>query len=513
MNNYSHPVRLWLRLLSAAWLLLGLTGLLRGQIQSLGPAVNSPYKELLPRISPDGRSLYFVREGHPEAPSKTHQEVWLSVRDARGRWQPARRLPPPINGSTSSAVFGLTPDGNTLVLRNTAPDAPPDQPRLALATRTGPDEWATPQPQYFEPFIRKSTTSSFFLANDGRTLLLEFEGEDSNGMQDLYVSFLQDNGTWSRPLNLGSVVNTTEYEVAPFLASDLKTLYFASNGHPGLGSLDLFVTTRLDESWQNWSPPRNLGAPLNTPGMDAYFSLTAAGDTAYFCSSTPDGNVDIFKMALPTELRPRPVLLVSGTVRSSADGQPVAAAIRYTDLQTGQLLGVARTEPQTGRYQIALPAGSDYDLYARAPRHLGRHERLDLTREQRFRQVPLDLELVPLAPGNRLRLNNLFFDSGSNQLQEQSRSELAALYEVLVQHPQLRIELAGHTDSTGSAERNQKLSQQRAEHVRDWLIRQGIPPARLQARGYADTQPVAPNRTPEGRALNRRVECVVLAID
>lgn len=482
----------------------------------LDKAINSPSKDLLPRISPDGKSLYFVRMGHPQnfTQKADDQDIWVAERDAPDKpWRPATLLPFPVNNVRPNAVFGLTPDGNTLVLLNAYERDPARNRGLAFAHRKGPKEWSEPFTPAFEPFERKSANTSFFLANDGRTLLMEFEGEDTNGFQDLYVSFLQDNGVWSKPLNLGSVINTMEYETSPFLASDMRTLYFGSSGHEGQGSVDIFVSTRLDDTWQNWSAPRNLGPPINTPNFDAYFSIAAAGDSAYYGTTVGPVNVDIYRVAMPPDLRPKPVQLVSGKVSDSETGKPVMASIRYTDLKTGILLGVARTEPTTGSYQITLPAGSDYDLHARADGFLGSHERIDLTKDEQHRSVALNLKLLRLSSGKSLRLNNLFFDLGSNQLQPESKAELTALLDALKKNPKLRVELAGHTDSTGGAERNLKLSQERAANVRKWLVEHGVSPDRMEAKGYADSKPVAPNSAPEGRALNRRVECVILSVD
>jgi OmpA-OmpF porin, OOP family len=493
-----------------------------GPRENLGPGVNSQYDEVLPVISPDGKTLFVDRKNHPQniragnAPFSPNEidndNIWYSQLDARNNWQPLINIGPQLNRGFGSFVSSVTPDGNTLLLGGTFPSQRLHHENSGLwlshRTKTG---WSTPEEVIVRDFYTKAQTAEFCLSNDGRTIVLALDRADSRGRKDLYVSFLTDDETWSAPKSLGPVVNSVADEMTPFLAADGKTLYFSSDGYAGYGGLDMFITRRLDDSWQHWTEPQNLGPQLNTPGWDAYYTLPASGEYAYFVSTENSyGAGDIFRVKLPESLKPQAVVLISGKVLEAKSGKPIGAAIKYEDLATGKEIGSASTNPTTGIYKITLPAGRNYGYRAEAAGYIPISENLDLTNEKSYHELERDLTLVPFEKGEVVRVNNIFFETGKATLRPESSPELDRIVKLLKEHPTMEIAIAGHTDSVGTPSANLQLSEDRAVAVQAYLIGKGIAAKRLRTHGYGETQPIAPNTTESGRQQNRRVEFTIV---
>ena len=492
-----------------------------GPRQNLGPNINSVYDEVLPVISPDGRTLFVDRKNHPQnfrrsdgmpQDANNNDNIWYSTQDSEGEWQPLQNIGPLLNNGFGSFVASVTPDGNTLLLGGTY------TPKSGVAAHFGlwlthriASGWSAPEEVLVKDYYTKAVFVEFCLSNDGRTIVLSLDRADSYGGKDLYVSFLQPDGTWSVPKNLGRDINSAADEATPFLASDGKTLYFASEGFAGFGSMDMYITRRLDSTWQHWSEPENLGPQLNTAGWDAYYTVPASGEYAYFVSTENSiGMGDIFRVKLPEELRPRPVLLVSGRALDAKTGKPVTALIKYENLETGKDIGSARTSPGTGAYKITLPAGENYGYRAEAPGYVPISENLDLTKVTEYKEIERDLTLVPIEKGEVVRLNNIFFETAKAELQPESFAELDRVVKLLNDNPSMEISIGGHTDNVGTAAINDQLSQARAQAVETYLIGKGISAKRLKVKGYGDTKPVASNDTDAGRQQNRRVEFTIL---
>jgi outer membrane protein OmpA-like peptidoglycan-associated protein len=478
--------------------------------ENLGPMINSAFDEVLPVIAPDAKTLYFVRKGHPENTGDDDlDDIWYSELQADGSWGPARNMGAPLNTDGYNFVCSVMPDNNTLMLGNQyLPDG--GQIEGVSLTHRSRNGWSTPSNIRIDSLRNRSEWSEYTLAPDGRVLVMSILRSDSIGGRDLYVSFLQGDTAWTEPRNLGTVVNSAQQDITPFLAADGRTLYFSSNRDGGYGNNDVYMTRRLDSSWLNWSRPRNLGYPINTPGWDAYYTVPANGEYAYFVSTNKGfGKSDIFRIVLPEDARPIPVMLVSGRV-SDPDGGVVPATISYERLSDGKLIGTAAVDPETGEYKIALPMGFDYGFHADADGYYPVSEHLDLTKLVGFDEVQRDLVLAPLLLGSSIRLNNIFFDFDMDVLRPESHRELDRLANLLKKHPSMIIQIEGHTDDYGNDEYNLKLSERRVAAVISYLVSQGIDPIRLVARGYGKTRPVATNDTDEGRQLNRRVEYTIL---
>lgn len=482
--------------------------------ENLGERINSTFDELMPVISPDGKTLYFCREGDSTnlgyGKWKDDQDIWYSIMQDDGTWSPALNIGFPLNNTYPNAVLSVTPDGNTLLLLGAYDESGKVSPGVSMAQRTA-FGWSFPQKLNIRNLKQNSSYASYFLSNDSRTLLLSIENQDSYGDRDLYVSFRQDDDSWTEPMNLGPIINTNKKDAAPFLAADGKTLYFASLGHGGYGGEDLYTSARLDDTWKNWSAPVNLGPGINTPGKDYYYIIPAKADYSYLVSSDNSlGQRDIFRLKIEAKMKPKPVVLVYGKVRNARTKDPIEAKVLYELLPEGKEAGMANSSPQSGEYKITLQSGLKFGFRAEAKGYISVNDYLDLTDIKEYTEIERNLELVPIETGEIVRLNNIFFDYDKSVLKEESFPELNRVVKFLRENPTVEIEISGHTDARGSDEYNLKLSHDRSRSVVEYLITQGVTTDRLTYRGYGESMPVATNDTEEGMELNRRVEFKIM---
>ena len=506
------------------------------KVENLGNQVNSEYNEINPMIAPDGKTLFFARISHPNNTNGTKgsQDIWYSELDAAsGKWGPARRMGFPLNKDEYNCAYSITPDGNTMLIKGQYTNGNYETRGFSMSKKTATG-WSPPQkvdvPGYVS--LSKGQFDCGFLSADGKVLLMAFSEKKNSKEDDIYVSFRQKDGSWTKPMNLGPEVNTKFTETTPFLAPDGATLYFSSNRDGGLGSNDIYVCKRVDKTWKHWSKPVNLGPNVNTDGYDAYYTLGASGDYAYLTTfKNTLGKGDIVRVKLTDDrsnqpgkvggsddvaaktdvTRPDPVALISGKVVDQVTGKPIEARIIYQTLPDGAEAGEATSDPITGEYKIVLPYGQKYTMRAIAKDFIAEGDNIDLTQPKAFQQITgKELKLVPIEVGRTVRLNNIFFDTGKSELRPESGPELDRLVTTLNESPKMVIEVRGHTDNTGSNEINAKLSQDRAEAVREYFVSKGIEPDRIASKGFGESKPVATNDTDEGRQQNRRVEFVII---
>ncbi|MFZ7183247.1 MAG: OmpA family protein [Bacteroidota bacterium] len=487
--------------------------------ENLGRKVNSAFSDVNPVISPDGRTLYFTRKDHPDNinGSDENDDIWYSEIDEKGNWGPATNMDEPLNNASNNFVESVTPDGNTLLLGNhyfrTSEEADGQELNGVSFAYRALDGWSFPRNIRIENYRNYDQYVNYFLSNDGRALLMGIEHDDTEGAADLYVSFLQADSSWSAPVNLGPVINSAGSEGTPFLAADGVSLYYTSDGFAGYGSSDMYMSKRLDNSWKNWSEPVNLGGRLNTAGWDAYFTLPASGEYAYFVSSENSlGATDVFRIRLPKQMKPEPVVLVSGRVLDAKSNAPLEATIRYERLPEGASAGLARSEPKDGQYRIVLPRGARFGFRAEAAGYFPVSAFINLDSLLDYQELSRDLSLVPMEVGQVVRLNNIFFDFGKATLQPESEPELRRVVEFMRANSGMRIEVDGHTDDVGADAANLQLSKERAASVIRFLIENGVEASRLFSEGYGETRPITGNDSEEGRSLNRRVEFKILKL-
>lgn len=480
--------------------------------ENLGPKVNSEYSDISPTISPDGKTLFITRYP-PDNGGKNN--IWVSYLQANGEWSLARNIGTPLNvPGSSTSVQSITPDGNTILLSNLYKyfDGSITGGGCSISSRQR-GGWNFPKGQVIEKYENLNQYVNYYLSNSGQYLLMAIEMKKGFGEKDIYVSFRnpKDPNGWTKPLNVGNVINTKAGEFGPFLAADDKTLYFVSSGQAGgYGDADVWMSKRLDDTWTNWSKPVNLGEKINSTGFDAYFSIDASGEYAYFTSTKNSyGSSDIFRIKMPSAAKPDPVVLIYGKVIDQKTNQPIKAKISYEQLPSGKEVGTAVTSPEDMIYKIVLPFGENYGFMASADNYYSVTQNLDLSKLEAYQEMEVNLYLAPIQKDEAIRLNNIFFEFGKSVLKEESYPELNRLVKLLSDNPAITIEINGHTDDVGADTDNLKLSQERAAAVVAYLTSKKIGGNRLSSNGFGETNPLAENSIEEGRQLNRRVEFVV----
>lgn len=488
------------------------------KVENLGGTVNSQYGEISPRISADGNKLYFFSSDRPGG--RGGEDVWVSNKNNNGNWQRPSLMPSPITTTGNEAPEIISNDGSMMILFGNY-EGYFGGGDLFYSYNQG-DRWTTPcnmgggiNSSYFEADVT--------ISPDGKTILFTSEenrvGRGSGDHYDIYISQLL-NGAWTTPKKLPSSINLPKSnQRGAFLSSDGRTLYFSSRGHATFGGYDLFVTRRIGDGWDTWSKPENLGKEVNTVLNDLYISVPASGSYLYFSRNTTGSNndgygaSDMFRMEIPREFRPEPVVNVTGVI-TNQDDDPIEATLFWSDLDTGDQLGYITSDAQNGEYLVTLPYGKRYLITANQKGYLFQTQVLDLRdgpgTEEGFSDVKKDIQLDEATEGARIVLRNIYFDTGSANLRDESQQELDRLYDIM-EKSGLVIEIGGHTDNVGREDSNERLSQARAEAVRTYVIERGIAEDRIQAKGYGEAEPIATNETEEGRQENRRVEIKVLS--
>jgi outer membrane protein OmpA-like peptidoglycan-associated protein len=347
------------------------------------------------------------------------------------------------------------------------------------------------------------------LSPDGKAFYFATTVHATTNDHEIWVSRRENvEGEWGYPQNLGPRVNAGGGSYAPFIAADGKTLYFSSGRPGGLGGDDIYMTTMVDG---NWRQPVNLGTPINSDADDAFLSIPASGDRVYF-SSSRSGNSDIFLAPLAAEFRPSDVLLLSGTTSDSASHKPLEATITVVDLQTGAQVFQGRSNAFDGHFATVLRPGQSYEISVTNPGYIFQSERYTVPSDASYKEVVKNYLLVKAALNQTIILHNVNFDYKSAELKPESHSELDRLVGFMKDLPDMVIELGGHSDNMGTEEFNLHLSLDRANSVKEYLVKTGrIEPTRIVTRGFGTTHPVASNDTDEGRLLNRRVEFTIRA--
>jgi OmpA-OmpF porin, OOP family len=485
--------------------------------ENLGPNVNSIYSELHPVISADGKTLYYVVADHPKNSKPDEagksQDIWFSVKNDKNEWGKSIHADFPLNQNKNNAIIWCSPDNNKILIKGYYENNVYKHKGFSFCTKSK-DGWSNfvgqNVPQYKEMNQGKKVSSS--MSNDGKYIFMSFSEVKDGEIQSIYYSKHIKNNNWTKPKLLSKQFTHEKYSfIYPFLASDGVSLYFSTDKPGGKGSFDIWLSKRLDDSYEKWSEPVNLAAPINTPNWDAAFTLDATGEYAYMSSSYKSlGKSDIVRIKMNEEEKPQPVVIIYGNVYNAKTKEPISAELLYETLPDNTNVGNAISNPNDGLYKIVLPYGKLYGFRAEAKQYISVSENIDLSNVDAYKEIKRDLYLVPIEKGQTIRLNNIFFDFSKATLRPESFPELDRLVTIMSENKSMKIEMAGHTDNVGNDATNKKLSEERAKSVTDYIISKGIKKDRITIMGYGKAKPIDTNDTEEGRQQNRRVEFTIL---
>ena len=475
------------------------------EMENLGPDINSEFSENGVVVSPDGTEMFVVRNRHPDNLGQMKKDdIWHSVLDENNNWTPLKNIGYPLNNTGSNFVISVTPGGNGLLVGNLyQQDGSPGGPGLSFSHLT-PTGWEVPKPVIINDFRNLDRFVDFSLSPNQQVLVMAIDDGKTEGGLDLFVSF-KNGDVWSKPKNMGSMVNSFANDFTPFIAADNETLYFSSFGHPGYGSADIFVTRRLDDTWTSWTEPQNMGKGINSKSWDANLSIPASGQHAYLTSTENSiGDIDIYRMELKEAMKPNPVVSIQGVVMDKSTGEGISANVIYYRLSDNQTLGQLRSE-HGGRFSIVLPEGDHYGIRSLKEGYFGIAININTKNLESYQVIEQNLFLSSLQADELITLDNIFFESNKSVLMTQSTFELDRLVTILEKDKTLSAEIYGHTDNVGTQSTNQVLSEERARAVHAYLT-QFIVPERLIYVGMGESKPIADNKTEGGRSKNRRVE-------
>jgi len=487
------------------------------KIENLSANVNSSYAEYGAVLSADQNSMFFTSR-RPETTTATKddegnymEDIYMSVKTKTG-WAKATNIGAPVNSERNEATIAISPDAQTiLIYRDITGNGD------IYSTTLDGDVWTAPL-ILNDNINTNNWEPSACISADGNTIYFVSNKPGGYGGRDLYTSKKTEKGDWGKATNMGANINTEFEEDAPFIHPDGMTLSFSSEGHSTMGGFDIFTSLFSEDG--TWSAPVNVGSPINTTDDDIYYVVSPNSKTAYFTSFRESGigEKDNY-MATFLNRKETPLTLIKGTVTDETGKLAKKVEITVTDNETGQVVGVYHTNSKTGKFLFILTPGKNYNITYQTPGSLFYSENMEIPKNSNYYEIDRSISLGPITVGSTIALNNIFFDFDKATLRTLSNVEIKNLVLLLKSNPNLKVEIAGHSDGKGDDAYNQKLSEERAQAVVNRLSESGIDASRMIAKGYGKTMPVADNKTaagkdnPAGRQLNRRVELKVTKID
>ena len=488
--------------------------------------LNSIYYEQAPVLTPDGTELYFTIGNHPmNAGGKNDKgDIWIS-RWVDNQWTTPTLVKGSINNDGYNAVLGFSADGQKMFLYGhyTYYGEAAGSQGISVSKRTG-GIWTTPHNETIPSFQNISVVPGGHITANKTIFVFSADVGASYGQEDIYVSF-HDSEKWTEPKNLGPTINSKSQELTPWLSADTKTLYFANNTAASLGRFDIFSSERLDNTWTNWTPPKNLGAAINSVESELFYSARA-GKILYTSTSNSVGFGDIREVEIPKPIAPEPkkdsipaqpptveevvpvaipdngMTKIDGMITNAKTGAKVPASIVFYRPQPPVVFVLASKKEG---YHVELHPKSTYSVQIESPGYVEYFGKIDLTNEQ-LKQLEINFKLEPLPVGTSMNLRNILFRQSTADMLPESNDELDMVVDFMLSNPTVEIELSGHTDDAGNAKLNLKLSRDRVARVKNYITAKGIASNRILSIGFGERNPIASNDTEAGRKQNRRVE-------
>jgi outer membrane protein OmpA-like peptidoglycan-associated protein len=508
-------------------------------IDNLSKTVNSPDPEYTPIITADESVMMFTSRrstttGGGKDQDNQYYEDLYRTEFVNGSWTAPVNMGKPVNSDDHDATAGLSPDGQRLYVYR------PTKGGDIYESILKGTMWSEPE-RMNKNINTDAHESSVSLSGDGKKLYFvsDKQEEGSIGNRDIWMSTMDEKGKWGKSVNLGPGVNTMYGEEGVFVHPDGKTIYFSSQGFKTMGGYDVFKVVFENGKW---SEPINLGYPINGPDDDVFFVISASGKHGYFASNKGDGmgEKDIYKITFLGPEKPLAfsnednllagrtapvkqvqaqqtvpiatanVTILKGTITDVNTKKPLGATIEIVDNSRNEVVATFTANTATGKYLAILPSGKNYGIAVKMDGYLFHSENFDIPLVANYQEITKDIEMQPIVVGSTIVLKNVFFDYNKATLKSESFIELDRVVKLLNDNPSMRIELSGHTDNRGTAEYNQKLSEDRAKSCVDYLTSKGIAPSRLEYKGYGESQPIDMHDTEEGWANNRRTEFKII---
>ena len=520
------------------------------EIEKLPFPINTDdYDEISPVVSKDGRQLYFTRTGSPDFArslvvdggdaadtlsaaayddllrqvyklvgrgrpvegepyrSRFNQDIWVAEMDGYGKVLDVTHPGPPLNNALPNALAARMPETGHYVTINQFPREGGMEAGFSHVYRLPDDTWTYPQPLTIEDYYTDGEGVGMTLSSDGEVMILSLERADGYGEADLYLARRLDSITWSQPINLGPGVNSPARESTPSLSEDKKTVYFSSN-RVGRGGNDIYFCRRLDSTWTNWSPARRFVPPI-TSGLDDSQPFFNEATGYLYLASRRDGSSDIFRVRIQP---PRPLdLLVIGRVRDMRTREILDAEVLVRPRGSQGEDTTLHTDKR-GFFEYRISDLRDLQFSASKKGYLSQSATVRIGREGEVPVYEVEILLDRAERGGRISLDPIYFEQSVAVVKDESLPQLEYLKGVLKANPNVYVRIEGHTDNQGKAGSLERLSRDRAEAIRDYLVANGIERRRVTAAGFGPSKPVADNATPEGRVANRRVEIVITRI-
>ena len=472
---------------------------------NMGSSINSKDQEYSPAFAIDEKTIYITKRMGNLSDNRPNEDLYFAELNDES-WDKVKDIGPPINTIENEGAFSISSDGNYIFFTSCSRNGGKGQCDIWLTSKKN-NRWDEPK-NLQSPINTKYWESQPSISSDGRMLYFSSDRPGGYGGTDIWVSEFSNSG-WSAPKNLGPTVNTSKDEQFPFIHSDNRTLYFSSNGHPGLGKSDLYLTRK--DVKLNWEIPINMGFPINSRGQDWNLVVARDGKTAYFSSNQLKGfgGLDIYTFQLPEKLQAEKVSYLRGYVRDAITKQPLSANVELSPIN-GEPTTLTYAKPGTGIFLVPLKTNMKYALTIDKDGYLFYTEFYNMPAIQRDQPIELFIDLEKIELGNSVVLKNIFFDTDKSDIKDESKQELEKLIDFLSKNNSIRIEISGHTDNVGDFKHNMVLSENRAKSVCDFLTNNGIEKSRLTYKGFGDTQPIKQNNTDENRAKNRRTEFKII---
>lgn len=479
------------------------------KLKKMSDTVNGFVLQYFPVLTADQQELIFTRRlgGGPN----DDEDLVVSRKNERGRWGTPESISENINTRLNEGTCTISADGRKLIFTSCVGRDGYGSCDLFESHKIG-DQWTEPKNLGFQ-VNSQEWESQPSLSADGRTLYFVSDRRGGLGRRDIWVSTLNDKGQWTRAKNAGKQINTVYDEISPFIHVNSRTLYFASNGLTGFGGYDIFFTEK--DTALMWTPPVNIGSPINNHEDQFSLFITADGKKGYYSHEEPRPagySVSyLYEMEIPEEHQIKfKSNYVKGVVRDKKTRQPLLARIELVNLKKNETESLVDSDSISGKYLMVLTQGAEYALYVNRKGYLFQSLNFNYSEVKNFDPITLDIDMEQAREGTTAVLENIFFDIDKYDLKEKSITELEKIIRFLNENPDMKVEISGHTDDSGLSAYNKQLSQRRAQSVYNYLIAHGINSKRLTTTGYGSDRPIADNATDAGKQKNRRIEFKIM---